>query len=33
MARLFFEGNAFSLQKMDSVMEGLGLAPLNSKDR
>lgn len=33
MAKAFFEGGCFSLQKMDSVMHGLGLAPLNKKDR
>jgi hypothetical protein len=33
MVRYFFEGGALSLGKLESVMVGLGMAPLNSKDR
>jgi hypothetical protein len=29
----FFDGSTFSMQKMDSVMVAMGMAPLNSKDR
>lgn len=31
--RHFFEGSSFSLQKMENVMVGLGLNPLNAKDK
>ena len=29
----FFEGDKLSLSRLESVMRGLGMAPLNSKDR
>lgn len=33
MVRHFFENGAFSMQKLDGVMSGLGMGPLNAKDK
>lgn len=33
MVKYFFEGENLSLQKIDSVMHGLGMPSLNSKDK
>jgi hypothetical protein len=33
MIKYFFEGDNLSLQKIDSVMHGLGMPSLNSKDK
>jgi hypothetical protein len=33
MARHFFECGAFSMQKLDGVMTGLGMGLLNAKDK
>ena len=33
MIKYFFEGDNLSLQKVDSVMHGLGMPSLNSKDK
>lgn len=33
MVKHFFDGGAFSMQKLDGVMAGLGMGLLNTKDR
>ena len=33
MMKHFFEGNAFSINKLDTIMKNLGLPVLNTKDK